>query len=119
MTDSELDPTLEWIAREARRPVAIGADARERLLAAIRQEPVPSPSSGAWSPMFNRRAVVMSPARFAALAAGLVGIGILSGVYASRAGQSTGQSTEVAVASTSQRPASSDTMLTFVIVAPS
>ena len=36
MTDSELHPYVEWIVREARRPVAVAPDARARLLDALR-----------------------------------------------------------------------------------
>ena len=41
MTDSELHPFVESIAREARRPVVTDPAARERIMAAVRAEPVP------------------------------------------------------------------------------
>jgi hypothetical protein len=40
MTDSEHSSYVEWIAREARRPVVMDAGARDRLMAAVRAEPV-------------------------------------------------------------------------------
>ena len=46
MTDPELHPYVEWIAREAKRSVVIDPRARSRLLDAIRAEPVPTPGRG-------------------------------------------------------------------------
>ena len=44
MIEAELDPIIERIAREARRPVAVDPDARVRLVAAIRAEGAPGSS---------------------------------------------------------------------------
>jgi hypothetical protein len=121
MIDSELDPIIERIAREARRPVAVDLDAKERLFAAIRAEPVPTVSSNAWeSAPTPRGDIVLTPARFALLAAGLVGIGVLIGISGlGRDSQQIGQP-QVAAVSSSQLPASaSDTVVTFVFVAHS
>jgi hypothetical protein len=73
MTDSELNSYVEWIAREARRPVVVDAGARARVMAAVRAEPLPRRS-------FMRRVqntlhgfmeprLTLSPARSALLAA--------------------------------------------------
>ncbi len=76
--DSEaLDPQLEWIVTEARRPVALDPAMRERLLEAIRLEPVPrKPSPFAW--LTEPREIALRPIASMALAAGLVGIGVIS-----------------------------------------
>jgi hypothetical protein len=120
MTEFELDPTVELIAREARRPVSLGAEARERLLAAVRAETAPVRSTEDWNPLRPSHAIVMTRPKFAALAAGLVGIGVLLGGATNfgRAGHLTGQ-LPVVGASSSHLPASSDTVLTFFVVAPS
>ena len=48
MTDSELHPYVELIAREARRPVVTDPAARERIMAAVRAEPLPRRRSSIW-----------------------------------------------------------------------
>jgi hypothetical protein len=115
MTESELHPFVESIAREARRPVVTDPAARERIMAAVRAEPVPRRQSGVWSRLIAPRAFTLSPASGALLAAGLVGIGVLVGDIAlNRDGQTTAGRPPVAVAS--QLPVS-DTVR-FVYVAP-
>jgi hypothetical protein len=115
MTDFELDPIVERIAFEARRPVTVDPDARERLLAAIHAETAADRASGSYAAA--RRSFVFSTPQVAALAAGLVGIGVLFGsiTRTGRDSQSTGQS-PTAVAP--QLPAS-DTLVTFIFAAPS
>lgn len=80
MTDSELHPYVELIAREARRPVVSDPAARDRVMAAVRAEPLPRRWHfwGALQP----RALMLSPVTGALLAAGLVGVGALLGGYA-------------------------------------
>ena len=111
MTDSELHPYIELIAREARRPVVSEPAARERIMAAVRAEPLPR-RWRLWGYALEPR-LVLSPVTGALLAAGLVGIGVLAGKLATnRDGQITAeQSTAVA----SGLPVS-DTV--FVFVAP-
>src|SRR5438045_3874931 len=95
MTDRELDPYVEWIAREAKRAVAIDPMAVERVMARIRLEPLPRTHSPRWRWILQPRALPISPLVGAALAAGLVGIGILLGHFQiDRGGQaSTGRPT--------------------------
>ena len=116
MTDSEQHPYVEWIASEARRPVVIDPAVRDRIMAAVRAEPIPTPVPG-WRRMLQPRVFHMSPAASALLAAGLVGIGVLTGVATSNRG---GRAAEHPrdVAGYSPQPPVSDTLVKFVLVAP-
>jgi len=120
MTDSEQHPYVEWIASEARRPVVMDPGARDRIMAAVRAEPVPVPAP-AWRRLLQPRVFHMSPVGSALLAAGLVGIGVLTGVATSndRGGRAAEHPRDVAVLP-SQPPVSPprDTLYKFVIVAP-
>jgi len=116
-----MDPIIERIAREARRPAGVSPDARARLLAAIRAEGAPGfmdavDDETVVLPM--RRGITLSTGRFAALAAGLVGIGALLGLGFGRDNQKIGLPQVVAANDSSSRlPASqSDTVMTFVFV---
>jgi len=117
MTDSELHPYVELIAREARRPVVFDLAARERVMAAVRAEPLPRRWRfwGALEP----RSLMVSPLAGTLLAAGLVGVGVLlGGLATNRDGrESAGQPMAVA-----QRLPVSDTVVVsdtvFVFVAP-
>ena len=118
MTDSDLHPYVEWIAREARRPVVVDPAARDRVMAAVRAEPVPQRQTGVWSRLLRPRTLSVSPLGGALLAAGLVGIGVLSGTIANnRGGRSSVGQTPNAVA---LRPpvSSPDTVVKFVYTAP-
>lgn len=123
MIDSERDPIIERIARDARLSVAVDPDARERLLAAVRAEPAPGAGDDEWDLDAPRRSgITLSHTRFAAMAAGLVGIGALLGMGfgLGRDGQKIGQPDRVVAVEPSQLPTSaSDTMVTFVFVAHS
>jgi len=116
MTDSELDPIIERIAQDARRPVVADPDAPERLHAIIRAELGTDRASGKWNSS-RAAAISLTVPRFAALAAGLIGIGVLFGMSSNfgRDSRSTGQSPIVGV--TPHLPAS-DTLVTFVFPAP-
>lgn len=79
--DLEFDPALEHVVAVARRPVAMDPSARRRLLVAVRAEarrPVPGPRQWAW--LTDTRSLRVSPVVGAALAAGLVGVGVLVGL---------------------------------------
>lgn len=122
MTEPDLNPYVEWIAREARRPVVIDAGARDRVMAAVRAEPIPHRSftrraGQAFQRFAEPRALTVSPAWSSLLAAGLVGIGVFAGVETTnRDGRPTaGQPPAAAV---SQLPVS-DTFVKFTFVAPS
>src|SRR5689334_13576346 len=91
MTDSELHPYVELIAREARRPVVTDQAARTRIMAAVRAEPLPK-RLPVWLRAFQPRPISVSPAVGSLLAAGLVGLGVLVGNFAlDRGGQLAGQ----------------------------
>lgn len=117
MIDSELDPIIEQVALAARRPVSVDPDARERLLAVIRAEAATG-TTGEWESRGTQRRFTLTATRFAALAAGLVGVGALLGFGLGRDSQETGHPKVVAEKS-SQLPASpsADTVMTFVFVA--
>jgi len=85
-----LDPRVRWLIDEVRQPVALSDDSKARLLDAIRAEPRPlrevAPPRG-WRWAVQRRTLRLSPLLGTALAAGLVGIGVLAGLLApSRSG---------------------------------
>jgi predicted carbohydrate-binding protein with CBM48 len=121
MTEPELSPYVEWIAREARRPVVMDAGARDRVMAAVRAEPVPHRTllrqiGNAFQRFAEPRALTLSPARSTLLAAGLVGIGVFAGaVMTNRDGRPTAGQPQVAAVS--KLPVS-DTFVQFTFVAP-
>ena len=123
MIDSELDPVIERIARDARRYTAVDPDAKSRLLAAIRAEGAPgSFADDDVAVAMPRRGITLSTGRFAALAAGLVGIGVLGGSIfdLGRDSQPIGQPPVVVADPSPRLPATSsaDTVMTFVFVTP-
>jgi hypothetical protein len=118
MTESELHPYVEWIAREASRPVVTDQAARDRVMAAVRAEPVPAPLSRphrAWSRIIEPRVFSLSPITSTLLAAGLVGIGVMAGVLTNNRDVRTGGEPLARVAP--QLPVS-DTVVKFVVLAP-
>ena len=118
MTESE-HTYVDLIAREAKKPVVMDAGARERIMAAVRAEPVPARHSGLWSRFVEPRVLRLSVAQTAALAAGLVGITAALTVLATyRDGGSPAGPPLVAVAPNPQLPVSHDTVVKFVFVAP-
>jgi hypothetical protein len=78
--DLEFDPALEHVVTVARRPVAMDPAAKRRLLVAIRAEPRPSRRPPRWAWLTDGRSLRLSPIAGFALAAGLVGIGVLVGL---------------------------------------
>jgi len=115
MTDSERHPYVEWIAREARRPVAIDQAARERIMAAVRAEPLPRRRSSIWGRVIAPRSFNFSPVTGALLAAGLVGIGVIAGAFAT---DRVGRPPAGQVSPVVERHPVSDTVVKFVFVAP-
>jgi hypothetical protein len=134
MTERELDPELEWVVAELRRPAELRAGARERLLEMIREEPAPRRERFAWA--MRPRTVSLPPLVSTALAAGLVGIGVLvgwqlSGDDAPQQVASSAQAGERAPAPVTApasgasvaggrdlNPVSSEGLVKFVLVAP-
>jgi predicted carbohydrate-binding protein with CBM48 len=78
--DLEFEPALEHVVAVARRPVAMDPAAKRRLLVAVRAEARPSRARARWTWLTDRRSLRLSPVAGAALAAGLVGVGVLLGL---------------------------------------
>jgi len=124
MIEDELDPYVEWIAREARRPVQVDAAARARLMSAVRAEPRPRRRRLDVGRLFEPRSFTLSPMMSLATAAGLVGIGGLLGFGTYRGGRSLANSSSKGVAS--QPPGQQEAVRTtdtvrivnFVVLAP-
>ena len=120
MTESEQHPYVEWIVREALRPVVIDRAARERVMAAVRREPIPRRRTvDRVAAMVRRisepRIVRLSPAVSALVAAGLVGVGVIAGGIVNTRGVRSGGGPLARVA---PQPPGSDTVVKFVVVAP-
>lgn len=117
MTDSELHPYVELIAREARRPVVTDQAARDRVMAAVHAEPLPHRHTRLWERILEPRALTLSPAASTLIAAGLVGIGVIAGGFWNNRGVrlSDGQPPVAAVPAP---PSVSDTVVKFVYPAP-
>jgi hypothetical protein len=78
--DLEFDPALEHVVAVARRPVVMDPAAKRRLLIAVRAEAPQSRRRSWWAGLTDARSLRLSPVTAAALAAGLVGIGVLVGM---------------------------------------
>jgi len=120
MTDEfdSLDPNVRWIATEARRPVSVDAAARERLLEALRAEPAPTHASPITAWLAEPRRFAMPPFAAAALAAGLVGIGVLGGLAINREGRRAEQLPAVAVVHPQLPDSVAARTVRFVLIAP-
>ncbi len=125
MTDSEVHPYVELIAREARRPVVTDPAARARVMAAVRAEPRPAARPRLWArvfepifgPLFEPRPFRLSPAVTALLAASLVGIGVLVDAFIHDRDARLPSGGSTASVAATQLPVS-DTVVRFVFVAP-
>ena len=120
MTDEfdSLDPNVRWVVTEARRPVSTDAAARERLLEALRAEPEPSRSIPILAWLAEPRRYSLPPFAAAALAAGLVGIGVLGGLAINRDGREAGQLSAVAVVHPQLPDSIAARTVKFVLIAP-
>lgn len=120
MTDPDQDSYVDWIAREARRPVAVDPAAVQRVMTRVRREPLPTRRTPLWRWVVEPRSLPLSPILGAALAAGLVGIGIFLGHFQfDRGGHNpTGRSDTVAVAQPPLASFSDTNTIKFVLVAP-
>src|SRR5919201_5681222 len=90
-------------------------------MAAVRTEPRPRAHAGAWRWLLDSRPLSLSPVAATAIAAGLIGIGVLFGAAGSRLDRggltgATGHAPRVA----EPKPPSSDSVrvIKFVLVAP-
>jgi hypothetical protein len=113
MIEAEDDhPYVEMIARDARRPVAVDPAARARIMDLVRAEPIPRRT--VWGRLLQPRALTLSPLASMALAAGLVGIGLLIGPLVFRRDGLTKAGQSTIVASPEPKLPASDTVVTFV-----
>jgi hypothetical protein len=115
---SPIDPNVQWIIAEARRPVVIDPAARERLMEALKAEeaPVRRPRVVGW--LMQARRFSLPPLATLAAAAGLVGIGVITGLVIGRDGRAPTEQ-HPAVAANPQLPDSlSARVVKFVLVAP-
>ena len=116
---NSLDPYVQWIATEARRPVAIDPAARRRLFEALRAEPLPQRHSRSLAWLVEPGRFTLPPLATAALAAGLVGIGILGGLAMHRDGRLSIEQPRAVVAGLPQLPGSiAPRAVKFVLIAP-
>jgi hypothetical protein len=118
---TEQDPYVDWIAREAKRAVAVDPMAVERIMARVRLAERPSRRPARWRWFVEPRSLPLSPIVGAALAAGLVGIGVFLGhLNIDRGGQNpTGRSATVAPRPPfASSPKSDTSVIKFVLVAP-
>ena len=121
MTESEDQTYVEWIAREARRPVVMDPAGRARIMDAVRAEPAPR-RRHFWDRLVEPRLVSASPIASLALAAGLVGIGVFLGSIANSRddGSAIGQQGAVSALPTQAPVSNNDSVATFTfrVVAP-
>jgi len=122
MTESELDPQdpyVEWIAREARRPVEMAADLRTRIMDAVRATPLPARPRRGLGWLTSPRHLALSPLGSSLLAAGLVGIGVLVGLAVTHRDGRLPAEQPAAVAANAQLPVPDSVQVhRFVLEAP-
>lgn len=122
MSDDDLnalDPNVQWIVSEARRPVVVDAAARARLLAAVRAAPKPERPSRVRAWLIQPRNFVIPPLAGLAAAAGLVGIGIMSGLVLNRDGRNPiDQEVSPDVVYTQLPDTARPRVIKFVLIAP-
>jgi len=120
MTDDfdSLDQNVRWIVTEARRPVPVDVAARARLLDAVRAEPAPVRATPFMAWMSEPRRFALRPFAAAALAAGLVGIGVLGGLAINRDGRRAEQRNAVAVVHPQLPDSVAARTVRFVLIAP-
>jgi len=114
-----LDPKVQLIVAEARRPVAVDAAARARLLDAIRTLPRPRRQSVTLGWLVRPRNVGLAPLAGLAAAAGLVGIGVIAGLAVNRDGRTPIVQAPQPVAANQQLSDSvANRVVKFVLIAP-
>jgi hypothetical protein len=122
MIESELDPRdpdVEWIAREAKRPVALSTGLRARIMDAVRATPLPARPRRGLGWLVSPRPLALSPLGTSLLAAGLVGIGVLVGLAVTRGSDTLSAPAGTTVAAAPQAQASQQVVVhEFVLQAP-
>ena len=114
-----IDPSVQQIITEARRPVTMDAAVRSRLMEAVRAEEPPRRSSPVLGWLLEPRRFAMPPLATLAAAAGLVGIGLIGGLAINRDGRSTAADQTRADAPFAGLPDSvTPVAMKFVLVAP-
>ena len=114
---TSLDPAVQSLIAEARRPVVVDAGVRDLIMEAVRSEPRPrrAPALG-W--LVAPRRFMLAPLATLAAAAGLVGVGIIAGYAISRDGRAPTERV-MRVAGNPQLPDSVvPRAIKFVLVAP-
>ena len=115
---SALDPAVQDLITEARRPVTIDASARERLMEAVRLEPRPHREIPLVGWLVSPKHFVLPPLATLAAAAGLVGIGVLSGYLINRDGRAPIERPQGAVVDSQLPDSVAPRAIKFVLVAP-
>lgn len=113
-----LDPNVQLIVAEARRPVAVDADARGRLLDAIRMQPRPRRQSVTLGWLVRPRNVGLAPLAGLAAAAGLVGIGVITGLALNRDGRAPIVQAQPVAANPQLSASVANRVVKFVLIAP-
>lgn len=114
-----IDPIVQRIVTEARRPVAIDPDARARLMEAIRAEEPPHAPIPVIGWLLEPRRFAMPPLATLGAAAGLVGIGVFGGFAYNRDGRAPAAEHRPDVAVSPQLPDSvAPRVVKFVLIAP-
>jgi hypothetical protein len=120
MTDElkSLDPYVQGIVMEARRSVAIDPAARARLLEAIRSEPAPRRRPRVLSWIVEPHRFSLPPFASAAIAAGLVGVGILGGLAIHRDGRLATEQPRAVLVNPQLPDSVTPRAIKFVLIAP-
>ena len=113
-----IDPSVQQIIAEAKRPVVMDAAARARLMDAVRAEEPPHRSARVLAWFLEPRRISLPPLATLAAAAGLVGIGVIGGSAMNRDGRSTATDQSRAEAASAQLPDSVTPVVKFVLLAP-
>jgi hypothetical protein len=114
-----IDPSVQWIVNEARRPVTMDPGARERLMEAIRAEEPPHAGLPVIGWLLEPRRLTLPPLATLAAAAGLVGFGLLGGLAYNRDGRAPATEHPRDVAASPQLPDSvAPRVVKFVLIAP-
>jgi hypothetical protein len=112
-----LDPAVQHLIAEARRPVSMDPSARDRLMDAISAEPLPHRESPmAW--LFAPRTFALPPLATLAAAASLVGIGVIAGYLINRDGRAPAEREHRVVVTTQLPDSVQHRVIKFVLVAP-